>query len=164
MNLKLHQLTSVNHSTPLFLNLALITKMERPSEDFVRLYLVSGDIEEVTNRSFQSALTASGSEVYEFKGVQERDPIANTTEFERLDGSDIEDVTNLSDGTLVQEAALAEPHDNAQVEGAEAVYDEDDEVSPLEVFRVIQELGLEQVSEEDIANIALVMRATKGLK
>ncbi|QQK87917.1 hypothetical protein pSalSNUABM01_048 [Salmonella phage pSal-SNUABM-01] len=138
--------------------------MERPSEDFVRLYLVSGDIEEVTNRSFQSALTASGSEVYEFKGPQERDPVANTTEFERLDGSDIEDVTNLSDGTLVQEAALAEPHDNAQVEGAEAVYDEDDEVSPLDVFRVIQELGLEQVSEEDIANIALVMRATKGLK
>lgn len=138
--------------------------MERPSEDFVRLYLVSGDIEEVTNRSFQSALTASGSEVYEFKGAQERDPIANTTEFERLDGSDIEDVTNLSDGNMVQEAALADPHDNAQVEGSEAVYEDEDEVSPEDVFRVIQELGLEKVSPGDIANIALVMKAAKGLK
>ena len=139
--------------------------MERPSKDYVRLYLVSGDIEEVTERSFQSAMTASGSEVYEFKGAQERDPVANTTEFDRLDGSDIEDVTGLSDGNLVQEAALAEPRDNAQVEGAEAVYDGDgDELDPKEVLRVIQELGLEDVTPLQIANIALVMKATKGLK
>lgn len=138
--------------------------MERPSEDFVRVYLVSGDIEEVTNRSFQSALTASGSEVYEFKGAQLKDPVANTTEFERLDGSDIEDVTDLSDGNMVPDTNLSEPVDNAIVEGSVAVYEDNDEVSPLEVFRVIQELGLEDVSERDISNIALVMRAAKNIK
>lgn len=136
--------------------------MERLSEDVVRLFLVSGDIEEVTSRTFQSAMTASGGGVFAFTGPQPVDQSQSGTDFDRLDGSDIEDVTDLSDGDLVREGNLSDPVDNAQIEGGDL--DETDEVAPEDVLNVLRDLGvLDTASNQDIANVALILRSVRNI-
>lgn len=136
--------------------------------DFIRIYLPSGDIDEVTSKSWESALVASGSNAYQYK-VEDR-PKATDNKvypvgagYDVLDSNDVEDVTNLSDGSMVPEVALSAPVDNAVVEGAEAVYDEATDLDPKDVLSVIRGLGLEDVTPLQIANIAAVMKATKAL-
>ena len=124
----------------------------------VYITMTSGQTFEVTRTSYESALVASGSDVFEFKGKE-----ATVNDYDALDTTDVEDVTDLSDGTLVREGNLEEPRENAQVEGSDASFEDSDDIDPKDVVRVIQELGLDSVSATDIANIAAVMRATKNL-
>lgn len=84
-------------------------------DNFYRLYLVSGDVEEVDFESFQSALVASGSNFFRFQASAEKAQDG----YDSLDDADVEDVTNLSEGYLVGPDELFDPVDNAHVEGSE---------------------------------------------
>lgn len=133
-----YELNSLNSDETFFLNLELIVKMEEHSNsDFVRLYLASGDIEDVAMKELNSAMAASGSGFYRFEG----NPKAKAG-FEALDDSDIEDVTDLSDGNMVDEVDLAPANtNNAQAEGSTVVDDEDGKpITAEEVAYVIQKL------------------------
>lgn len=116
----------------MLLNLELVTKIEE-FDEFVRLYLTSGDIEEVDKGTFISALTTSNSGYFTY----EQKP---TTGFDGLDNDDIEDVTNLSDGNLVPDSALNDAKPNAVVEGADVIWEDDDgsEITPEEVAHVVR--------------------------
>lgn len=141
------------------MNLESIVKIEN-HPTFVRLYLPSGDIEEVTKSSWESAVIASGSNTYSFTG---EDSSKSVPDYDNLDTSDVEDVTNLSDGQMVPEIALSEPQDNAVIEGSDATYTEDeDKVQPEEVYRVIKSLGLTDFKDDQIIAIANVLHAYKN--
>lgn len=152
-----YQVKEVDSTTELFVNMETLESVEFKVQGRASLTLVSGKVLEVTRSSYESALIASGSNCFEFKGGD-----VPKTDYDALDNSDVEDITDLSDGTLVREGNLEEPRENAQVEGSVAV-DEGDDIDPKDVVKVIQELGLDSVSPADIANIAAVMRATKNL-
>lgn len=156
---------SVNYPEPVFLNLETVQKFD-PKDGYIRLYLTSGDIEEVTTKSWESSVIASGSEVFEFKGARPREDMpGRKTEFERLDGSDVEDVTNLSDGNLVPESALSDPRDNAVVEGSQVDESEfEDDISAQEVIDVINRLHIKNPTEEQIASVVMILRAAKATK
>lgn len=127
------------------------------------MYLPTGDIEEVTRKSWESALIHSGSNAYTYQQVDQPAPVSPTSTYDGLDTTDVEDVTNLSDGNLVPENALSGPVDNAVVEGSDAVYDEETDIDPKDVLTVIRELGLKDVSASQVADIVSVMRAVKTI-
>lgn len=113
-------------------NLELLTKVEEYDE-FVRIYMTSGDVEEIDVKTFRSAIIASGTQYMKYEKQPE---VVN--DFNALDNSDIEDVTDLSDGNLVAEEALAPANqNNAVVEGSD-VTDEEDAVSPEEIAYVLR--------------------------
>lgn len=97
-------------------NLSLITKIEE-FDEFFRIYLVSGDVEEIEHDSFMSALNASETGYFKYKVDEVAEP---KTAIRGVSDSDIEDMTTLSDGTLVNDWDLAEPTTNTIVEGSEA--------------------------------------------
>lgn len=143
-------------------NLELIVKYEDLS-DFTRLYFVSGDVDEVTKSSWESALVASGSNAYKYDTSAPRPGPAPKGSYDVLDNTDVEDVTNLSDGDMVPENALSAPMDNARVEGEVAFYDEDEgePVTAEEVLGVVNRMGLKDVDANQILTIARVLRASK---
>ena len=53
--------------------------------------MTSGQTFEATRASYESALVASGSDVFEFKGKE-----ATVNDYDALDTTDVEDVTDLS--------------------------------------------------------------------
>ena len=154
---KFYQVTLANANREVFVNMEKVEAVSFAQDSTVYITMTSGQTLETTRASYESALVASGSDVFEFKGKE-----ATVNDYDALDTTDVEDVTDLSDGTLVREGNLEEPRENAQVEGSIAV-DEADDIDPKDVVKVIQELGLDSVSATDIANIAAVMRATKNL-
>lgn len=97
-------------------NLSLITKIEE-FDEFFRIYLVSGDVEEIEHDSFMSALNASETGYFKYKVDEVAEP---KTAIRGVSDSDIEDMTTLSDGTLVNDWDLAEPTSNSVVEGSGA--------------------------------------------
>lgn len=109
-------MSSLNYSTKLMVNLDQICKVEE-FDEFFRLYLVSGDVEEVDRRSFTSAIKSSGAQYMAFA-----DEDVTPTGFDAVSDDDIEDVSDLSDGHMVDEAHLAEPTaGNAVVEGSDVI-------------------------------------------
>ena len=141
-------------------NLETIAKYE-DREDFIRLYFVSGDVDEVTKTTWESALVASGSNAFKYEDGSKTKAVTGDG-YDRLDTSDVEDITNLSDGDMVPENALSSPVENAMVEGADAIYDEDDgDITAEDVLRVVQNMGLKDVDANQIMTIASVLRASK---
>ncbi|UIW10566.1 hypothetical protein PQC38_gp090 [Aeromonas phage BUCT695] len=103
-----YQMNSIHHNDVVMINLDNVCKVEE-CENFVRLYLVSGDIEEVEIKTFFSAVNSSGTQY--MKVTQ-----SPKEEFDSLDQSDIEDVTDLSDGTMVDDSDLAPAVENSVAE------------------------------------------------
>lgn len=116
-------------------NLDQICKVEVMG-DYYRLYLVSGDVEEVDKKTFMSAIQSSGSQ---FMTYTEEPEVAS---FDNIDNDDVEDITDLSDGTLVADEDLAEPiRNNATVEGSEEVG-----ITAEEIAHVIRILKTQNVT------------------
>ena len=98
-------------------NLSLITKIEE-FDEFFRIYLVSGDVEEIEHDSFMSALNASESGYFKYQ-VQAKE--LNTAMMGVTD-DDIEDMTNLSTEEVVPNSVLSDGNvGNAYAEGSSAV-------------------------------------------
>ncbi|QQG33660.1 hypothetical protein PQC34_gp074 [Cronobacter phage A24] len=98
-------------------NLSLITKIEE-FDEFFRIYLVSGDIEEIEHDSFMSALNASETGYFKYQ-VQAKEV---NTAMMGISDDDIEDMTNLSSVEVVPESALSDGNTgNAYAEGSSAV-------------------------------------------
>lgn len=98
-------------------NLSLITKIEEYDE-FFRIYLVSGDIEEIERDSFMSALSVSETGYLKYK-VESK---PQNTAMDGVSDDDIEDMTGLSSEEIVAESDLSEGSmGNAYPEGSSAV-------------------------------------------
>lgn len=98
-------------------NLSLITKIEE-FDEFFRIYLVSGDIEEIEHDSFMSALNASESGYFKYQ-VQAKEL---DTAMKGISDDDIEDMTNLSNEEVVPNSELSDGSvGNAYSEGSSAV-------------------------------------------
>lgn len=98
-------------------NLSLITKIEE-FDEFFRIYLVSGDVEEIEHDSFMSALNASETGYFKYQ-VQAKEV---NTAMMGVSDDDIEDMTNLSSVEVVPESALSDGNTgNAYAEGSSAV-------------------------------------------
>lgn len=95
-------------------NLDQICKVEVMG-DYYRLYLVSGDVEEVDKKTFMSAIQSSGAQFMTFSEEPQ------TATFDNIDNDDVEDVTGLSSGDLVPESDLAAPASNSWAEGSDVV-------------------------------------------
>lgn len=99
-------------------NLNQITKIEE-FDEFYRIYLVSGDVEEIEHDSFMSALNASKAGYFKYKVTQE---IPVDTAMMGVTDDDIEDMTNLSPTEIVPNSALSEGDmGNAYSEGSDVV-------------------------------------------
>lgn len=116
-------------------NLDQICKVEVYG-DFYRLYLVSGDVEEVDRKTFMSAVQTSGAQFMTFD--EQPGP---SVPFDELSSDDVEDVSDLSDGNLVDEAMLGVPtSSNACVEGA-SVIDPRDVLSSMSKEQLLKVLA-----------------------
>lgn len=98
-------------------NLSQITKIEEYDE-FYRIYLVSGDVEEIEHDSFMSALNASEAGYFKYQ-VQAK-PL--DTAMAGVTDDDIEDMSDLSPTEIVPNSVLSEGDTgNAYAEGSDAV-------------------------------------------
>lgn len=95
-------------------NLDQIVKLEE-FDEFVRIYLTSGDIEEVEKGSFFSAIQTSGSEYYKHK-----DEVSEETSLTGVSDDDVTDLTGLYDEEIVPNEALSDANiNNRQLEGSQ---------------------------------------------
>lgn len=102
-------------------NLHQISKIEEYDE-FFRVYLVSGDVEEVSRASLMSALNADGSGYLRYSEQIEGEELPDNTAMAGVSDDDIEDMTGLSSEEIVADADLSEGSvGNAYPEGSFAV-------------------------------------------
>lgn len=86
-------------------------KIEVCKDGNLQVYLSSGDVEFLTASSVTRVLSDAGIPVISI--------VPETESFNDLDQTDIEDVTDLSDGTMVSESSLDDANlNNAVVEGS----------------------------------------------
>lgn len=102
-------------------NLHQISKIEEYDE-FFRIYLVSGDVEEVSRSSLLSALNADGSGYLRYSESVEGEEVPVNSAMAGVTDDDIEDMTGLSSEEIVAEADLSEGKvGNAYPEGSDVV-------------------------------------------
>lgn len=98
-------------------NLHQISKIEE-FDEFFRIYLVSGDVEEIEHDSFMSALNSSKTGYFKY---QLTEAVENTS-IRGVSDDDVEDMVGLSSEEIVPNSALADANiNNVYPEGSGVV-------------------------------------------